>query len=64
MVWEEIPAVDMVEAVDTTDMKMRAIFYIILLMVFNGCLATNPKADSDHDGVADIHDRCKNTPFL
>ena len=42
-------------------------FIIILmlsLVLFNGCLLRNPRLDSDNDGVADVYDRCKNTPFL
>ncbi len=50
--------------VDIANMKVKVIFLATLLLIYNGCSSKNLRLDSDNDGVADIYDKCKNTPFL
>ncbi len=45
-------------------MKSKIIFLTVLLLLYNGCSSKHLRLDSDNDGVADIYDKCKNTPFL
>ncbi len=50
--------------VDIANIKSKIIFLTALLLLCNGCSSKNLRLDSDNDGVADIYDKCKNTPFL
>ncbi len=45
-------------------MKKIYITIITISLFLSGCATTQPVVDSDHDGVADYRDVCKNTPIL